>query len=119
MPVDLGIELRLSYLRAAQAAQEEEESKIQDYRDFWAGDQSIQLTDRQKEYLTDDVESFGNICKRVVNVPKDRLEITEDGIAPADSEGANYADEATEWWQANRLISKQKEIYEASLNQAG
>lgn len=117
MPVDLGVELRLSFLRAAQAAQEEMDSDIQDYRDFWNGDQAIQptLTDRQKTYLTDGVQTFGNICKRVVSIPKDRLEITEDGIAPVDNTSAAYADKATDWWRANGLVAKQKDIYEASL----
>jgi hypothetical protein len=41
MPVDFGLELRLSYLRAAQNAIEDEEAKLQLYRDFFDGDQTI------------------------------------------------------------------------------
>ena len=75
MPVDYNVELRKSYLLAAQAAQEEEEAAIQVYRDFFEGEHDVELTDRQEEYLREDLETFGNICKRTVGVIKDRLEL--------------------------------------------
>lgn len=115
MPVDYSIELRLAYLRAAQAAQEETEADIRRYRDFYAGAQEIELTDRQKEYLDSNTESLANICKRVVGVVKDRLVIDEAGIMPADGASQQYADLVSEWWTAENLDSLQKEIYEASL----
>lgn len=114
MPVDLSTELRISYLRAAQAAQEEEESNIQTYRDFWDGDHDIELTSRQEEYLREDVDSFANLCKRVVNIPKERLEIKQDGVR-AVGDISPYADAVTDWWTQNNLASTQKDIYEASL----
>lgn len=115
MPVDLNLELRLAYLRAAQSAQEEEEEKIQTYRDFFEGEQGVKLTGRQKEYLSQEVESFGNVCKRVVGIVKDRLELGEEGISAVDAGGQPYATTVTGWWSANGLGSKQKELYEAGL----
>lgn len=115
MPVDFNIELRLSYLRAAQAAIEEVEEKIQTYRAFYEGEQGLLLTDRQKDYLGSDAESLGNICKRTVNIVKDRLELTKDGISGSDDDSQDYADNVTGWWSNNSLDAKQKEIYEASL----
>ncbi|GIK36557.1 MAG: hypothetical protein BroJett011_03900 [Chloroflexota bacterium] len=114
MPVDFNLELRLAYLRAAQSAQQEEEDKIITYRAFFEGDQGVELTDRQKEYLSDP-KSFGNVCKRVVGIVKDRLSLSEAGISAADTAGQRYAEAVTGWWSVGELNSKQKEIYEASL----
>lgn len=120
MPVNYNDELRISYLRAAITAQSEEEDKIAAYRDFYEGEQGVELSDRQKEYLTGrgdslDTESFGNICKRVVSVPSDRLMLKSDGIAPADPDADTYSATVTDWWNALQLESKQKDVYEASL----
>lgn len=115
MPVDLSIELRLAYLRAAHASQQDEERDIATFRDFFEGDQGVKLSDRQKEYLSRDVDSFGNICKRTVNIIKDRLEIDEEGIRPTEPEGEAYAGEATRWWSEAMLGTLQKDLYEASL----
>ncbi len=124
MPVDFGLELRLSYLRAAQNAIENEEAKIILYRDFYDGDHSIKLTDRQKEYLRETFDSFGNICKRVVAIPGDRLSIAEDGIEPVNNESTAYAEQATLWWsdvtdtdEGNDLdaYAQQGDIYQAAL----
>ena len=102
-------------MRAAAAAQEEMEDNILTYRDFWDGEQGVELTDRQEEYLSETVDSFGNLCRRVVNIPKDRLELQDEGIVATDDGGQAYADKATDWWTASQLDSKQKELYEASL----
>ena len=115
MPVNYNDELRLSYLRAAHASMLTEEQKIVTYREFYNGEQGVLLSDRQDDYLTHDVESFGNICKRVVNIPKDRLEVKENGIQSADESSVDFATTATDWWTRNRLGAKQKEVYEASL----
>ncbi len=115
MPVDFSLELRLAFLRAAQAAQEEVEDNIALYRQYWDGEQNVELTDRQEEYLREEINSFGNICKRVVNIPKDRLELEDEGIVPADEQSEDYAGAVSDWWKANLLESKQKELYEASL----
>lgn len=122
MPVNLNTELRLAFLRAAQAAQEEVEGKIITYRAYFEGEQGVLLTDRQKEYLTEELTSFGNICKRTVAIPKDRLEIKADGIAAADTTSQAYADAVTGWWTAPNddtgepdPNTAQKDVYEASL----
>jgi len=134
MPVDFSQELRLAFLRAVSNAQNEEEGRVQIYRDFWEGEQGIVLTDRQEDYiltlgsaekttresLRQNVRgsmpgSWGNICPRVVNVPKDRLSIDSEGIVPANPESTAYADQVSEWWQLDGLDAKQKDIYEASL----
>ena len=116
MPVDISTVLQLAYLKAAQAAQKETEDKIIVYRNFFEGEQGIELSDRQKEYLTKSPESFANICKRTVNIPKDRLQIAEEhGIAPLNDDSQKYADAVTDWWTANRLNAKQKDVYEAAL----
>jgi hypothetical protein len=124
MAVDFGLELRLSYLRAAQNAIEDEEALLQIYRDFYDGDQAIKLTDRQEEYLRETFDSFGNICKRVVAVPGDRLSIPEDGIEPIDNDSAAYAEQAVLWWsdvtdsdEGNDVdaYSLQGDIYRAAL----
>jgi len=113
MPVDFNIELRLSYLKAAMAAQEEVEDQIQIARQFFDGQHYAETTTRQEQYLSQTVDSFGNLCQRVVNIPKDRLQV--DTILPADDEAQAYADIATDWWNANRLNAKQKDIYQAAL----
>lgn len=115
MPVDISTELQLAYLRAAQASQREDEDKIIIYRNFFDGEQGVVLSDRQKEYLTKSPESFANICKRTVNIPKDKLEIKEGGLSPQDDDGQEYSDLVTDWWTANQLNAKQKDVYEASL----
>lgn len=120
MPVNYDDELRLAYLRAAIKAQTDEEDAIAAYRDFYDGEQGVELSDRQKEYLTGrgdslDTESFGNICKRVVNVPNDRLMLQANGIAPADPDADVYSATVTDWWNALQLESRQKDVYEASL----
>ena len=115
MPVDYNDTIRLSYLLAVANAQAEEEAEVVKYRDFYNSEQGLMLTDRQEEYITTEPESLGNICKRVVSVPKDRLAIDENGIIAAGTDGGEYAKEATNWWTANRLGAVQKEIYTASL----
>jgi len=120
LPINYDDELRISYLRAAVAAQSEEEDAIAAYRDFYEGEQGVELSDRQKEYLTGrgdglDTESFGNICKRVVAVPGDRLMLKSNGIAPADPDADSYAGTVTDWWNTLQLESKQKDVYEAAL----
>ncbi len=69
MPVNYNDQLRLAYLRAATAAMEYSESKIQSYRDFFEGEQGVTLTDRQELYLTQSPESFANICARTIAIP--------------------------------------------------
>lgn len=115
MPVDFSLELRLAYLRAAHAGQKTQEDKIKQYREFYGGEQGLILTDRQKEYILTAPESLGNICKRVVNVPKDRLLLEDSGIAAASDDGQAYADTVTDWWQEADLGAMQKEVYSASL----
>ena len=120
MPINYTDQLRLAYLRAAIAGQSETESKIAAYRDFYDGEQGVELSDRQKEYLTGrgdsiDVESFANICKRVVNLPKDRLSLSAQGIAPADETASDYASAVTAWWNAGQLEASQGDVYEAAL----
>ena len=76
------------------------------------------LTDRQKEYFnidTHDTESFGNVCKRVVEIVSDRLRIEDDGITPGDPAAGQYAGAVTGWWQTNYLDSVQGDIYEAMI----
>lgn len=116
------VELQLSYLRAAAEAQTADEEKISAYRDYYGGEQYIELTARQKEYLTNDAidfDSFANICPRVVSIAVDRMAINSDGITPADPDAAAYADAATAWWEANRLDSKQVDIYNAVARDGG
>ncbi len=134
MPVDFNQELRLAFLRAVNNAQSEEEARIQTYRDFWEGEQGIILTDRQKDYILTVGSpelttrenfrksirgalpgSWGNICKRVTNIPKDRLSLDSDGIVPADADSIAYAEQVSEWWRLDGLDAKQKDVYEASL----
>lgn len=124
MPVDYNELLRLSYLQAAFAAIEDEEDKIALYRDFYAGEQNIYLTDRQKEYLREDFDSFANICKRTVNIVSDRLAIPEDGIEPVDDSSTVYAEMARAWWTDEATsdaggnfdpYSLQSDVYEAAL----
>jgi hypothetical protein len=120
MPINYTTELRLAYLRAAIAGQGETESLIAAYRAFYEGEQGVELSTRQKEYLTGrgddvDVESFANVCKRVVNLPKDRLALTAQGIAPADESASAYAGAVTDWWNAGQLEAGQGEVYTAAL----
>jgi len=105
MPINYTDELRLAYLRAAIAGQSDAEALIAAYRLFHDGEQGVKLSDRQEEYLTGrgdgvETESFGNICRRVVNVPRDRLSLTASGIGPADPQAGAYAEMATGWWNA-------------------
>lgn len=118
MPIDYQVELRLAYLRAAAGAVLEEESKLRTYRAFYEGEQGVTLTERQKEYLKQNDNSFANVCRRVVSIPKDRLALTDRGIAPATGESSQFADAATGWWRASGLAARQKAIYECSLRDA-
>jgi hypothetical protein len=137
MPTNYSDELRLAYLRAATEAQSEVEADIALYRDFWDGWQGAVLTRRQREYLANPVHrpqtnnqygpithapptgrqvgSFANICRRVVDIPGDRLALTDAGISPADTAADAYAGAVTGWWQANQLDSLQKDLYAAAL----
>ncbi len=105
------------------SAIEEEENALKTYRDYYDGDQGVELTDRQEEYLAEAVTSFGNICKRAVHIPADRLRIPEGGIVPIDKNSQAYADEARKWWsditEADEgndtdAFGLQPEIYKAS-----
>lgn len=119
---DFNVELQLAYLRAASESQSVEELSIATYRDYYAGEQMIELTTRQKEYLQNDAvvfDSFGNICPRVVSIAIDRLAISDSGITPADPDATAYSDAATGWWLANRLDSKQVDIYTAVARDGG
>lgn len=109
-------EATLAYLRAAAAELTETEEQIALYRAYYSGEQGIEMTTRQKEYLSRDdidIDSFGNICPRVVAIPTDRMRIEPSGITAADPDAAEYADAVTGWWEANRLTSKQVELYQA------
>lgn len=124
MPVNYDEEIRLAYLRAALNMIRAEEKNIATYREFYAGEQGIKLTDRQEEYITTNPESYANICERVVAVPSNRLNIPEDGIMPIDESSRAYADTATNWWsdisEADEagdydLCSMQSDLYDAGL----
>jgi hypothetical protein len=130
---DVNTTLRTAFLRAAYAEMQEEEREIFRNRKFYAGEQGIALTARQREYLGDfwtDItdESLCNVCKRVVNIPLERL-----AVASINSDGAGastFADEVNRWWKigqsayksrgkrgvkSSQLGSWQYDIYEASL----
>jgi hypothetical protein len=99
MPVNYNTELRISYLRAAQASVQEDDERLQAYRDFYNGEQGGLLTTRQTEYLNSGYfESFANFCRRCVHIVADRLRINTDGLAPADEASQSYADAARLWW---------------------
>ena len=124
MPVNYSDELRLSYLKAAQGAVDEQEANVALWREFYAGEQNIELTDRQIEYLREDLDSYANICKRVIGILSDRLAIPEDGITATDDSGKKYTEVATGWWTDentsdeggdNDPYSLQTDVYEAAL----
>lgn len=120
MPINYDDELRVAYLKAAVRSQADSEALVEAYRLFYDGEQGVKLTDRQKQYLIGrgdglDVDSFGNICRRIVNVPRDRLELKASGITPADPDAGVYAEMVTDWWNANELNSQQKDVYRAAL----
>lgn len=119
---DFNVELQLAYLRAASESQSTEETQIAVYRDYYDGEQTIELTDRQKEYLANDsvdFDSFGNIIPRVIAIAVDKLAIEADGIVAADPDATAYADAVTSWWEYNRLDSKQVDIYTAFARDGG
>ncbi len=115
MPVDYSLELRLAYLRAAAASVLEDEGKLRTCRAFYEGEQGVVLTERQKEYLKQEQDTFANLCKRVVSIPKERLALTGKGIAATTGADSQFADAATGWWRANGLEAGQKDLYECSL----
>ncbi len=115
MPVDYSDLGKLAFLRASMAAQKELEADTQTYRDFSNGEQGVLLEARQEEYIQTDPEAWANICPRVLEIPGNRLSLTDDGIAPADDQSVAYADKATEWWQSNHLDSKQRLLFQYAL----
>lgn len=116
------VELQLAYLRAAGAAQSDEEAQIVVYREYYNGEQNIELTARQKEYLSNDAisfDSFGNLCPRVVAIATDRLSLRPEGITPADPDATAYSDAVSAWWDANRMEKQQVDIYTAFARDGG
>lgn len=109
--------LRLAYLRAAYQDLKDEEAAMHRNRDFYDGEQGIQLTARQKEYLGDiandlSEQALCNICKRAVEIPGERLAVEELTSEQGDS---TLADMAKLWWEMNQLGAWQYDIYEQAL----
>lgn len=118
MPVDIGTEMRLAFLRAAVAAQTDEEVEISRARAVYGGAQGIELTDRQKEYLgsmADELKdkAFANMCKRCVQIPLERLAVTD--ITGPDGATSGAAEKFKQWWKSQRMGVAQNTLYECVL----
>lgn len=104
------------------------ETAIRRSRRYYSGIQGVLHSARQDQYLGEvetlandtldkQPDSFGNICKRAIGVINDRLKIEPDGtgLIASDSEGADYASAASDWWQLEDLNTKQVELHRNAL----
>jgi hypothetical protein len=110
--------LQRAYLQAVMRSIGDEEKEIRRNREFYEGEQGVQLTERQKEYLGDfandiDSQALCNICRRAVEIPLERLAVTD--ITPGTDGVTDFAELTKLWWQLNQLGSWQYDLYEASL----
>lgn len=110
--------LRITYLKAIAASQAEDEKGIERNRAFYSGDQGIELTDRQREYLGDIAndlkdQALANIAAKCVDIPLERLAILK--IKAKEGSPSALADRANEWWGKLRLTTMQRDLYRYAM----
>lgn len=123
---------RVAYLESLCIDDLDQQRLILEYRDYYAGDHTTQLTDRQIAFLEDRAGSKFrlNQCPNVVEALVDRLEVSgfeviaeeqeeeeepsplaASGDAPAPTPGAGLSDFAQLLWEENRMDAGQEEIF--------
>lgn len=102
---------QLTYLQWLSVEETQRQKNIVLARDYYAGDQHVPLTDRQRDYLGFDSEQkFSvNYCKSVVNVVSERLRVS--GFS-GEEQIAKFAELE---WASNKLRSMSKRVHRWAL----
>ncbi|MGB5052679.1 MAG: phage portal protein [Caldilineaceae bacterium] len=117
---------RFLHMQSIVDRQENDARKVVAFRKYYDGEHPILLTDRQREYIGDllDTENFTfahNVVKTIVDTLRERLEVegfTVNGESADEEEGNKdglLAGQLWDWWIANRLDSEQIRAYRKAL----
>lgn len=117
MPQDFNAAARIAYLSALKDETNAEEVWVRTLRDYADGDQTVYLTDRQKEFIglnskKADYLFQHNLCGLAIATVVERLEVAS--FAPVGDAAEALALKAGEWWERNRMDAEQDELYEAA-----
>lgn len=107
MPDDL---VRQSFLQHLYGIDLERQQRYRAYREYYDGEHSTQLTNRQRAYLQLKYgEDFrDNYCPVVVDALAERLELT--GFDAGGQETVFW-----DWWKANRMDARQRWAHQAAI----
>lgn len=94
----------------------EEELLVATFKRYYEGDQDVELSRRQKEYILEQLglpNSLGNVCKLVVSVISDRLRIEArgEGVRAFDADSTVFAEKASKWWTLAGLDATQSDVH--------
>lgn len=102
----------LAYLNWLAGEELIRQKNIQQARDYYAGEQALSLTDRQREFLG--IKSGGrfaaNYCETIVNALAERLI-----VSGMQSQDQSVSDWAWATWTANRMDGVQGDVHQATV----
>lgn len=110
------------HLQAIIDRQKERQDQIRACRDYYGGDHPVALSERQMEYIgaaltAGDFAFSHNVVKIVVDMLAERLDIVGFNVngMSADNSAATLAATIWGWWKANRLPSRQTDLYVGAM----
>lgn len=114
------------HVQAEISEQTEDQQRVRDLRDYYYGRHPTHLTDRQEEFLGPiltecDFPFCHNLMQAVVDVLRERLNVTGLTVEGADSEaegptaGEQVAATVWEWWEDAGMAAKQIKLWRRSL----
>lgn len=106
--------LTLSLADAVTSAEADRQKEVLLARRYYDGDQEVELTDRLKEFLGDELrtgpEFRVNLVKAIIDIVLEKLHVKS--FDCTDTEQAKLV---WEWWTKNRMDAIQEDVYEAGL----
>lgn len=112
MPDNQAVNVALSFLHHMGEVHAQRRTRYRAYREYYDGEHSTQLTNRQRQYLkVKHGEDFrDNFCPVVVDSLAERLIVT--GFETSDDD---LSATLWDWWHDSRLDAGQADIYQATL----
>ena len=106
--------LTLSLAEAATTIEVDRQKEVLLVRRYYQGDQEVELTERQEQFLGDESRDGPSFCvnlvKSVIDVVVERLHVK--GFDCTEPEQALLA---WEWWTKNKLDASQEDVHELAL----